>query len=314
MHTLGQLSAWAARSFAALLFGLSIFAGTAHAGERTCMCDVTCNGASRSTSIRFPDTVFAPTTPQRQACADTCRDWAQSHMTQWANELGKQACNSMQCAGSSKLSTGDPIGIGPLNLDTSGFQACKPIDGGGTGTTNPCCPDFTKEIKPGNVASMFAESQHGLGQPYTMTFSSNGTFSNAFEGYLKEWAHWLSIDGCRGTVGFKITYQLFNTNSPNKPTGPNPPTGSSAAVQTQTVNYIGTNVSPPSFVWNVPASPNWWFVKATVTPIGQNGQPVACTKSAGCMDRIYTGWIDDAMTTAKVAGGAPQQGRIRILD
>ena len=265
-------------------------------GERTCVCDVSCNGVSRSTSSPGPNGVIV-TTPMRQACANKCSDWVQQNQAQWAREIGKPACNSMQCAGSSKLSTGDAIGVGPFNLNTSGFPACV--------VTPPanCCPEFTKAITPGNLASMFTESQHGMGQPYSMTFGSNGAFSNAFEGYLKEWANWLNIDGCKGVTGFSITYQLFNTNSTVKPTGPNPPAGSTGPAQSQTVSYVNGVVSPPSYVWNIPASPNWWFVKATVTPIDQNGKPVICPKTAGCMDRIYTGWIDDAMTAAKLASG-----------
>ena len=274
----------------------------AKVGERTCVCDVTCNGQSRSTASAGPNGLVI-TTPMRQACADKCNQWITSNLTAWANEMGAAACKTFQCAGSSRLSTGDPIGVGPYTLDTSEFPACK--------TPGGCCPEFTKGITPGNLASLFVEGAHPSGQPYTMTFNSNGAFSNALESYLKEWAHWLSVDGCKGVAGFSIKYDLYNTGSPTKPTSPNP-VGS--LVASQTVAYVGMAVTPSSFVWNLPASPNWWFVKATVTPIGSSGRPVECAKTSGCMDRLYTGWIDDALTAFRAVPGAQPAGSLRYLD
>ena len=308
MQILTKLFSRGARICAALLFGLSLLSSTAQAQDRTCVCNVSCNGVSFNTSSNGPNGYYI-TTPMREQCRDKCNNWVNQNISTWAKELGKKACNSLQCAGSSKLSTGDSIGVGPFNLDTSSYPACKSDPSG-----NACCPEFTKVITPGNLASMFTEGAHDLGQPYTMTFSSNGAFSNAFENYLKEWAHWLTLDGCRGVTGFKINYQLFNTNSATKPTGPNPPAGSTGPTLSQTVSYVGTNVSPANFVWNIPASPNWWFVKATVTPIGDDGQAVQCAKTTGCFDRLYTGWIDDAITIMKTKPGAKPTTTIRILD
>ena len=271
-------------------------------GERTCVCNVTCNGQTHSTSSAGPNGPIV-TTAMRRQCANTCSQWVTNSMPTWANEMGTAACNTLQCAGTSKLSTGDAIELGPYTLDTSDYPACK--------TPGGCCPEFTKAITPGNLASLFVEGAHPSGQPYTMTFNSNGAFSNALEGYLKEWAHWLSVDGCKGVAGFSIKYDLYNTGSTTKPTGPNP-VGS--LVASQSVAYIGTAVTPASFVWTMPASPNWWFVKATVTPIGSSGRPVECAKTSGCMDRLYTGWIDDALTAPRTVPGAQPAGSLRYLD
>ena len=168
---------------------------------------------------------------------------------------------------------------------------------------NPCCPEFTKNIKPANIGSFFTESSHGLGQPYTMTFDSSGPFSNAMEASLKAWADWLRADGCPSVTGFKFDYHLYNTNSSVKPTG-SAVLGSYTSGPVQTVVYVNGIVSPATFVWNIPASPNWWFVKVTATPVGRNGQAVTCAKSNDCFDGFYTGWIDDAVNALRVAPGS----------
>ena len=313
MFNFGRLPSLTVRSFAILWFGLSLLTGPVHAQTHNCWCQITCTSNQSGQSFQPNPSVVSvgspyswPITPSKHNdCSNRCLGYLQDHALEVA-DAGK-LCLTGVCRGKSWIGTG--IG-GPrdtnsnINFDNSNKPYCTDPKGG-------CCPEFTKGITPGNMASLFVEGAHQPGQPYTMSFNSNGTFSNALEGYLKEWAHWLNFDGCQGVVGFSIKYDLYNTGSPTKPTGPNP-VGS--LLVSQTVTYVGLAVTPASFNWNVPASPNWWFVKATVTPIGSNGKPVECTKTSGCMDRIYTGWIDDALTVMRTVPGAQQSGRLRFLD
>ena len=304
----------------AFVLGTLVMSGatSAFAETHNCWCEIKCSSSQTGQSFtQSEQSVGTPfgwpiTAAKHDQCSNRCLGLVQDQGKAVA-DAGK-LCKTGNCSGKSWIGTGTGgprMTVSNVDFDNSSKPYCQGPGPDG----NPCCPEFTKAIKPASVKTMFAESDHELGKPYTITFNSNGSFSDAFEGYLKEWAHWLNVDGCRGVVGFSISYQLFNTNSTVKPTGPNPPAGSTAPLQTQVVTYINGNVSPPSYVWNIPASPNWWFVKATATPIGKDGKPVVCAKTTGCMDRIFTGWIDDALTMAKVApGGPPQQGKLRILD
>lgn len=280
----------------------------------TCHCDVTCtssNGQTINKSWNEQDISQFPPGPQAGKCKDYCQATLNAQTAIWARE--GQLCKTGNCSGTAKLGTLSPYNITPVGFDNAAQNFCAPPPPGGV---NPCCPEFTKNIKPSTVASFFTEGQHALGQPYTMTFNSNSAFSNQLETNLAAWAKWLQVDGCPGVVGFKVSYQLYNTGSPVKPTGPNP-SGLVPFGAPHVVIYAGTSVLPPSFTWSVPASPNWWFVKATVTTIGANGQEVACKKDDGCFNNFYTGWIDDAITTMKTGPGSAagtNGSRVRFID
>ena len=319
MFKFGSLLSLQCRGIAMLFFVCSLLTspGPAAAAAAThhCWCQVTCTSSQNGQSFQ-PNpsgvSVGAPYAwPISPAKHDDCSNRCLGHLQDNAVAIADtgKLCKTGVCKGKSWIGTGTGgprWTVSNVDFDNSGKPYCTA--GGGEGA---CCPEFTKAITPGNLASLFVEGAHPSGQPYTMTFNSNGAFSNALESYLKEWAHWLSVDGCKGVAGFSIKYDLYNTGSPTKPTSPNP-VGS--LVASQTVAYIGMAVTPSSFVWNLPASPNWWFVKATVTPIGSSGRPVECAKTSGCMDRLYTGWIDDALTAFRSASGAQQAGTLRYLD
>ncbi len=289
-----------------LLFAPAAFAATCH-------CEVTCtssNGQTLNKSWNEQD--MLQTGPNAGKCKDHCQATLNAQTAVWARE--GQLCKTGNCSGTAKLGTFNPYNITPVGFDNTAQNFCNPGDPGPN--SNPCCPEFTKNIKPSTVASFFTEGQHALGQTYTMTFNSNGAFSNQLETNLAAWAKWLQVDGCPGVVGFKISYQLYNTGSPAKPVGSNPP-GLTPVFGPQVVIYAGTSVLPPTFTWNVPSSPNWWFVKATVTTVGARGEEVACKKDDLCFNNFYTGWIDDALTSMKVAPGAAaglQSSHVRFID
>jgi hypothetical protein len=273
-----------------------------------CYCDVTCRSSKGQTSSPGETTLGGKLWQHLAADRAECQNRCQAHINANIQTWGAQGkmCDSVTCTGTSWVGTNKERRTSQHSIDRGSTPDCRKVDP----TGNACCPEFTKTITPGNIASFFTESQHGIGQPYTMTFNSNGTFSNAFEASLKSWADWLRADGCPNVVGFKVDYQLYNTNSPVKPTGIGA-IGSYTAGALQSVTYISGNVVPATFTWNIAPSPNWWFVKVNVTPIGKNGQPVTCAKASGCYDRFYTGWIDDAVNM-KTAAGA--QSSVRRLD
>ncbi len=272
-----------------------------------CFCDVKCTSSKGQTlspgEVTLGGTLWQHLANDRAECQQRCQQHINSNIQAWAAQ-GKM-CDSVTCTGTSRVGTNSERRTSQLSIDRGSASECRPGPSG-----NACCPEFTKNITPGNIGSFFAESQHGIGQPYTMTFNSSGAFSNALEASLKSWADWLRADGCPNVAGFKLDYQLYNTNSPVKPTGTGA-IGSYTAGPVQSVTYINGNVAPATFTWNIASSPNWWFVKVTVTPIGQNGQAATCAKSAGCFDRFYTGWIDDAVTLRAAPGS---QVSVRRLD
>lgn len=238
------------------------------------------------------------------ACHNECNSIAATNIPGWSKEA--QLCDTGTCTMTTHLGTGGKQTY-RHSFDNSSQNFCHGPDP----VKNLCCPEFTKVMTPGKIRSFFKESDHTLGQPYTMTFNTTGTFSNELEASLKAWADWLKVDGCAGVTGFKLEYKLYNTNSTVKPTTSVVPNTYTASTSTSVLYLMGTPV-PATFVWNVTPSPNWWFVKVIVTPIGANGQAVACAKTDNCFDRFFTGWIDDAMTAARVmsgAGGTPSSLR-----
>lgn len=282
--------------FALVLSGL---AQTAFAA--TCSCAVTCttsNGPSYTQSWNEADMSQLPPGPQAGKCKDRCQATLNQKTSEWA--LAGKWCKTGSCDGTSQLGTLNPVNLDAVSFDNSNRDFCPRTPGP---ETNPCCPEFTKVMTPGKIRSFFKEGTHTPGQPYTMTMDTNGTFSNQLETSLKAWADWLKADGCAGVTGFKLEYKLYNTNSTVKPTTSVVPNTYTASTST-TLLYLMAGVVPPGFVWNVTPSPNWWFVKVIATPIGANGQAVACAKTDNCFDRFYTGWIDDAMTAARVMPGA----------
>lgn len=317
MSAFGQLRALAVSVIATLLFSLCFITSPARAAPtHNCWCEITCTSSQNGQSYPpSPSAVIVGspyTLPIMAWKHDQCSNRCLGRLQDYAVAIADQGklCKTGTCKGQSWIGTGTGGSrwtISNVDFDNSAKPYCDPV--------NPkasCCPEFTKGITPKNLVSLFVEGAHESGQPYTMTFNSTGAFSNSLEVSLQEWAHWLSVDGCKGVAGFSIQYDLYNTGSVTKPTGPNP-VGS--LVASQTVHYMGAVVSPAAFVWNVPVSPNWWLVKATVTPVSANGQAVNCPKTTGCMDRIYTGWIDDSMTAARSAtGAAAHSGKLRVLD
>lgn len=301
LQTLKRLGRIAAAAVAA--FFLAPMASAA-----TCHCEVTCtrdNGSPVTQSWNEDDmSQFPPS--QANKCKDRFQATLNQKTSEWA--LAGKWCKTGACDGASKLGTLKPVNLDAVSFDNSKQQFCKDTD---SPRTNPCCPEFTKAMTPGKIRSFFKESDHTLGQPYTMTFNTNGAFSNELEASLKAWADWLKVDGCAGVTGFKLEYKLYNTNSTVKPTTSVVPNTYTASTATSVLYLMGAPV-PATFVWNVAPSPNWWFVKVIVTPIGATGQAVACTKTENCFDRFFTGWIDDAMTSARVmsgAGGPPSSVR-----
>jgi hypothetical protein len=179
----------------------------------------------------------------------------------------------------------------------------------GTQTATLCCPEFTKAYPQGFVRNMFTEGTHTSGTGLSQTFSGTSANSVALANNLKNWANWLAVDGCPAVAGFRITYSLYNTGGTVKPTSATLPFGSTLlSGSPQSVTYMNGVVSPTAFTWNVPASPNWWFIQVSVVTVNAQGQPVQCSKARPCMNNLYSGFIDDA-TGMKLAPGAARPTR-----
>ncbi len=179
----------------------------------------------------------------------------------------------------------------------------------GTPTAAVCCPGFTKAYPAGFVKNMFTEGVHTSGTGLTQNFSGTAANSMALANHLKNWANWLAVDGCSGVAGFRITYSLYNTNGTVKPTSATLPVGSTLlAGSPKMVTYMNGVVSPAAFTWNVPASPNWWFIRVSVVTVNAQGMPTKCDKAMPCMNNLYSGFIDDA-TGMRLAPGAARPTR-----
>jgi len=181
--------------------------------------------------------------------------------------------------------------LGNAQIGQSGAQnddlACKP-------PTASCCPNFMSEWGPndataGYFGAMFSIGAPSLGAPATLTF--NATSANALQlaQNLKQWVEWLKFNnGCKGLVGFQLTLQPIKTNS-TPPTKPYPPQSGPSLGVAQTASIINGTLSP-SLIWpNIPAMAEYGYVSMTLTPIGQNGQPIKCDLG-NCASRLFTRW------------------------
>ena len=261
-------------------------------GNAHCFCNFQCSSGTKSTSFSGYTQAWPG---EKNRCQNACQNYLNSSIENWAREA--KNCTTFRCSGTYHVGTQSPEALSGLTINTAGKPWCTDDPAG-----NACCPEFTKNITPGHLYSMFVPSAHGHGQPYTMTYDSNSAFSNQLEGYFNHWTNWLKVDGCSGVAGFKIQYNLYNTGTAVKAQAlAYVPSGAPQA--TSTVNYMSGTANPPSFVWNVPPNTNYWYVSMTVTTIGTHGQPVECAKDDGCFKKFFTGWIDDSFSAGKVSSG-----------
>ena len=313
MSIFTQLTAKAARQCAAVLLGLSILTGAAQAQvvapqraapaqinapadatsanaklfDRTCVCDVSCNGANRSTTFQGPNGPIV-TTPMRQQCADKCNEWVEQNKSRWASELGKQACNSMQCAGSSKLSTGDSIGVGPSNLDTSGFPACA-------SEPKACCPGY---LANANLLQM-SKHESAAGGNVTETILTGSPQFSELIAAIQAQLNLLKHSACAAgqNLSVRLTFTHWNTNSITAPTAPN--TAGWTAAGQFTVNIpaaglaglagpgTGTWIGPNSTAFSIPVNPNYYVIMASAVVVGSRGQELKCGDFDGtCFNKL----------------------------
>lgn len=284
------------RALQTLLLCSLFLAGMPATADVHCHCDaLTCTGGSVP-DIPQVGGYFPQQSPAKQA---QCHDYCQAQLSQRIADWMANPANcgkTISCQGISQVGTAHNKPPFSVAHDA---PACPPPP-----APADCCPKFLQTPASRNLRFAFQDGGHGLGNTYTMTFAGTSAPAIAFAQHMTNWAHWLaSEEGCPGVAGFRLTMQLYNTNSPTAPSGGALPAGSTPIGGPQVVNLASGAYSPNTFAWTVPESPNYLFVDVNVVPVGRDGKQVPCSKAGDCAGKYhpYAGWIINSVA-ARIAG------------
>jgi hypothetical protein len=274
--------------------------------QATCRCEAVCTSDSGQTITQnwnAQSMLAHPAGPQRGKCKDHCQARLNEMTSVWARE-GK-LCKTGRCTGTSSLGTHGPISLTAVGFDNSSQDFCKTTTGGG----NACCPEFTKGMTFSHWASLFTVGAHVVGQPYQVSLNGSAPAMASLANYLHNWAQWLKLDGCARAVGFRLNFAIHDTGV-NAPNAPAPSVVGVQVGATQAISTTGGTVTPAALNWSMPSSLNWHRVFIRLVAVDKAGQPVECSKSAGCDQ----GWTFSYRPTAANAKLAPGTGSGTIAE
>ena len=172
-------------------------------------------------------------------------------------------------------------------------------------TTSDCCPTF---LSNNNLISMFSEAAHTPGTPSVVSFVPSSPSHASFTASVNAYLGLVRTGSCgQGAAGIKVTYSLWNTNSPTPPTAipagyggwmPMPPSFS------YTYNGFTSVLTSGSAAFSLPVSPTYVVVVATAQVVNANGQTITCSDFSGdCFKKLRFYDINNA-GVFKVAPGA----------